>query len=123
MEESRDDGVLTVRITQADLAEPTDLYLAFSDMIFERGELRIRANLSGVSSLDSLQIGTLVSIHLLAYENVVVLSFEGVSERMRALFKLIGVDNLIEAHYPSRGEWARPAAPNGPREPPGGHPA
>ncbi len=105
MDFSRHTGVLRVTLSQADLARPDDMgkvYGTFENLILERGERRIIVDLSGVTMLTSLMIGTLVSLHLMAYENVVVLTFENVHEKIRTLFKLIGVDRLIEAHYPKQ---------------------
>jgi len=59
-----------------------------------------------VRALTSLMIGTLVSLHLLAYENVVILSFTGMHEKLVALFRLIGIDKLMEAHYAPPAEGA-----------------
>lgn len=99
MECSRQGGVLFVKLTEQDLNRPVELHAAFEDLIFNEGERRIIVDLSDVSMLTSLMIGTLVSLHLLAYENVVVLNFQGMHEKILALFRLIGVDKLIEAHY------------------------
>lgn len=104
MEVSRSEGVLHVELFQSDIEKPVELYSAFEDFILDRDERRIVVGLSGVHTLTSLMIGALVSIHLLAYENVVVLSFEDMHERIRALFRLIGVDKLLEAHYPPRSQ-------------------
>jgi anti-anti-sigma regulatory factor len=100
MDVSEGDGVTTVAVAQADLEDPVEFYSAIEQLIVEEGERRISIDLSGVEMLTSLMIGTLVSVHLLAYENVVVLTLDGLHERMRALLKLIGLDKLMEAHYP-----------------------
>jgi anti-anti-sigma regulatory factor len=96
---SRTDGVLHVRLTEGDIASPVDLHQAFEKFIIHEGDRRIVVDLSDVRALTSLMIGTLVSLHLLAYENVVVLTFENMHPRITALFKLIGVDKLMELHY------------------------
>jgi anti-anti-sigma regulatory factor len=98
---SRRDGGCIVSLTEEDLNRPVELHGAFEDLIFEQGERRITIDLSEVRMLTSLMIGALVSLHLLAYENVVVLRFEGLHEKIQSLFRLIGVDKLIEAHYGS----------------------
>jgi len=104
MDFSRRDGVLRAKLTQADLEKPVDVYAAFEELILDRGERRIVVDLSEVTMLTSLMIGTLVSLHLMAYENVVVLEFKDVQERIGALFRMIGVDRLVAAHYPKRDE-------------------
>ncbi len=108
MESWRTDGVLHVKLGEEEIASPVDLHDAFEDFIFNRAERRIVVDLSDVHSLTSLMIGALVSLHLLAYENVVVLTFENTHPKIRALFKLIGVDKLMESHY---GRAASPGAP------------
>jgi anti-anti-sigma regulatory factor len=98
---SRRDGIVSVKLDHSDLENPIDVYAAFEELIFDRGERRVVVDLTEVTMLTSLMIGTLVSIHLLAYENVVILSFENMHEKIATLFRLIGVDSLIDAHYPS----------------------
>ena len=99
MEYSRTDGVLHVGLTEGDIASPVELHQAFEEFIIHEGDRRIVVDLSDVRALTSLMIGALVSLHLLAYENVVVLTFENMHPRITALFKLIGVDKLMESHY------------------------
>jgi anti-anti-sigma regulatory factor len=103
MNHNRRDGVLYVLLTESDLNNPVMVHTIFEDFIFNEGERRITIDLSGVTMLTSLMIGTLVSLHLLAYENVVVLTFQGLHEKILSLFRLIGVDKLIEAHYGTPG--------------------
>jgi anti-anti-sigma regulatory factor len=98
---TRHDGIVHVKLDQRDLESPVDVYAAFEELIFDRGERRVVVDLSEITMLTSLMIGTLVSIHLLAYENVVVLAFENMHEKIATLFRLIGVDSLVDAHYPS----------------------
>ena len=99
MESWRADGVLHVKLGEKEIASPVDLHGAFEDLIFNQAERRIVVDLSDVHMLTSLMIGALVSLHLLAYENVVVLTFERLHPKIRTLFKLIGVDRLVASHY------------------------
>ncbi len=99
MESWRADGVLHVKLGEKEIASPVDLHGAFEDFILNHGERRIVVDLSDVHMLTSLMIGALVSLHLLAYENVVVLTFENMDPKICALFGLIGVDRLMESHY------------------------
>ncbi len=99
MEAWRADGVFHAKLTEKEIASPVDLHGAFEDLIFQQGERRIVVDLSDVQMLTSLMIGALVSLHLLAYENVVILTFEHVHPKIHALFRLIGVDRLMESHY------------------------
>ena len=108
MNYDRRDGVLYVSVTESDLNNPVMLHSIFEDFIFSEGDRRIALDLSSISMLTSLMIGTLVSLHLLAYENVVVLTFQGLHEKILSLFRLIGVDKLIEAHYTTPGSSGPP---------------
>ena len=110
MDFSEADGVLTIAVEQADLEDPVAFYSAIEELIVEQGERRISIDLSDIEMLTSLMIGTLVSVHLLAYENVVVLTLDGLHERMKALLKLIGLDKLMEVHYPSLPDDGSPGA-------------
>ena len=110
MEYARHGGTLNVILTESDLNNPVMLHSVFEDFIFNEGDRRISVDLSSVTMLTSLMIGTLVSLHLLAYENVVVLTFQGLHEKILSLFRLIGVDKLIEAHYGSPGSGGPPQA-------------
>jgi anti-anti-sigma regulatory factor len=97
--ESRD-GTVTVRLTERDIAHPEQVHAEFERLIFQEGFTRIAADLSEVTGLTSLMIGTLVSLHLLAYENVVVLTFKGLSRKLVSLLEMVGLSKLMEAHYP-----------------------
>jgi anti-anti-sigma regulatory factor len=113
MEVAKGEGGVLVALDESDLRRPADCHAAFERLIYEDCVRRIAVDLSRVEMLSSLMIGTIVSLHLLAYENVVVLRFEGLHEKLRALLNLVGVDRLIEAHYgrPARpGECERPNA-------------
>lgn len=110
MDFSEADGVLTVTVAQADLEDPVAFYSAIEQLIVEQGERRISIDLSDIEMLTSLMIGTLVSVHLLAYENVVVLTLDGLHERMKALLRLIGLDKLMEAHHPGLPADGSPGA-------------
>jgi len=110
MDLSEAGGVLTVAVEQADLEDPVAFYSAIEQLIVEQGERRISIDLTDIEMLTSLMIGTLVSVHLLAYENTVVLTLDGLHERMKALLKLIGLDKLMEAHYPSLPADGSPGA-------------
>ena len=105
MESSRRDGVLCVKPSEEEIGRPVDLHSAFADLILQDEERRIVVDLSEVRTLTSLMIGALVSLHLLAYENLTVLTFENMHPRIKTLLELIGVDTLVEAHY---GKGASP---------------
>lgn len=92
-------GVLLVRLTGADLADPVALHKRFEELIIHESERRLVADLSAVSYMNSMQIGAVVGLHLLAYENLAVMKFVGLRPRIQDLFKLLGVDTLLDMHY------------------------
>jgi anti-anti-sigma regulatory factor len=100
MKNEKRGNVLIVSLNQKDMADPIGLHSEFERLIMEEGFRRITVDLSGVKDMQSLQLGCLVGLHLLAYENATILTFENVSPRVRMLFKLIGIDTLLEYHYP-----------------------
>ncbi len=117
MEARKEDGVLIVRPTPDELADPQALIERFEQWI-DDGELRLLVNLAGIEYLSSLQVGALVSLHVLAYENVALLKFTGLSEKLAGLFKLLGVDQLMKMHYGGSIDDAFPDPP--PRRRPAG---
>lgn len=87
-----------LRLSSRDLGRPVELCEGFEGLIFEQGERRVDVDLSKVDYLSSLMIGALVSLHLIAYENLVELRFVGITPRVKALLRLVGVDELIKSH-------------------------
>ena len=114
MEARKKDGALIVRPTPDELADPQALIERFEQWIDE-GELRILVDLAGTEYLSSLQVGALVSLHVLAYENVALLKFTGLSEKLAGLFKLLGVDQLMQMHYGGSIDDAFPDPPPRPQ--------
>ena len=110
MRRHKEKDVLVVELTERDLKDPIRLNAAFEEMIVEEEERKILVDLSPVKAMTSLMIGAVVSIHTVAYENVAMLKFTGLSEKVRMLFRLLGIDKLIEMHYGSSdtfGEMGR----------------
>jgi anti-anti-sigma regulatory factor len=93
-------NLLVVSLVQKDMADPIGLHAEFERLILEEGYRRISVDLAGVRDMQSLQLGCLVGLHLLAYENATVLTFDNVAPRVRMLFKLIGLETLLEYHTP-----------------------
>jgi anti-anti-sigma regulatory factor len=125
LETRRDRGILMVGLTGADLSDPPKLHRRFEEIIIHEGERKVLVDLSAVPYMNSLQIGAVVGLHVLAYENLSVVKFVGLHERIQALFKLLGVDTLLDMHYaraksalesfgvfdPLEGESGAPDAP------------
>ena len=99
MQRHKEKDVLVVELTEGDLKDPVVLNSEFEEMIVEEEERKILVDLSAVKMMTSLMIGAVVSIHTVAYENVAILKFTGLSEKVRMLFRLLGIDKLIEMHY------------------------
>ena len=99
MEKHKQQDVMIVELTEQDLKDPVDLNGEFEVMIIDDGERKILVDLSAVKMMTSLMIGAIVSIHTVAYENVALLKFIGLSDKIKMLFRLLGIDKLIEMHY------------------------
>jgi len=99
MKTSKEKNIFVVELTSKDLADPVSLNEAFERFILEQEERRIVVDLSGIEYLTSLQIGAVVGLHIMAYENVTICKFAGMSEKVKMLFRLLGIDTLIEMHY------------------------
>jgi len=95
----KEKGVLVVELTSADLSDPVTLNEKFEQFIVYDEERRIVIDLGELEYLTSLQIGAVVGLHIMAYENVTMMKFAGLSEKVKMLFRLLGVDTLIEMHY------------------------
>ena len=99
MEIRRDGGITFVRLTGADLADPVNLHKKFEAAVIFEGDRKLLVDLSAVSYMNSTQIGAVVGLHCLAYENLAVVKFVGLGERIAMLFRLLGVDTLLDMHY------------------------
>jgi anti-anti-sigma factor len=99
MEIQRRGGITLVRVTGADLADPVNLHKRFEEAVIFEGDRKLMVDLAGVEYMNSTQIGAVVGLHVRAYENLAVVKFVGMRERVAALFKLLGVDTLLDMHY------------------------
>ena len=92
-------GVLKISIAPTDLKDPQKANAYFEKLLRVEERKRLLVDISTVKDATSLMIGALLSLHLLAYENLAILKFTGLSPKIQMLFKLLGVDKVIEAHY------------------------
>jgi len=99
MEHHKEKDVLVVELVEGDLKDPVGLNTVCEELIVEDGERKVLVDLSAVGAMTSLMIGAVVSIHTVAYENVAMLKFTGLSDKVKMLFRLLGIDKLIELHY------------------------
>jgi anti-anti-sigma regulatory factor len=95
----KEKGVLIIELTSKDLADPVSLNEAFEQFVVYDEERRLVIDLSAVDYMTSLQIGAVVGLHIMAYENVAMLKFVGLSDKVKLLFRLLGIDTLVEMHY------------------------
>jgi anti-anti-sigma factor len=63
------------------------------------GEKKFVADMSAVESIYSLQIGTLVTMHVLCYENVAIMKLAGVRPKVRNILRIVGLETLMEMHH------------------------
>ncbi len=99
MEIKRRQGITLIRITGADLADPLGLHKNVEEAVISEGDRKLLVDLSEVAYMNSSQIGAVVALHVLAYENLAMIKFVGMRERIVTLFKLLGVDTLLDMHY------------------------
>jgi anti-sigma B factor antagonist len=105
LEIKRRGGITLIKVTGADLADPISLHRSVEAVVLEGGERKLLVDLAGVPFMNSTQIGAVVGLHVLAYENLAVVKFVGMRERIATLFRLLGVDTLLDMHY-ARAEGA-----------------
>jgi anti-anti-sigma factor len=99
MEIERQQGITFVRLTGADLADPVNLHKKFEEAVIYEGDRKLLVDLSNVAYMNSTQIGAVVGLHCLAYENLAVVKFVGLHDRIAMLFRLLGVDTLLDMRY------------------------
>lgn len=99
MEIRKRKAIVTLRMTAEDLSNPQDTSDIVEDLLQVDGERKFIIDLAAVPLLSSLQIGTLVTIHLLCYENLALMKLANVSERAKVVLKLVGLDKIMETHH------------------------
>ena len=68
-------------------------------LIKNEGESRIVVDIAQVEQLFSLQIGTLVAMHVLCYENVAFMKLANASEKVKNLLRMVGLEAMMELHH------------------------
>ena len=99
MEIKRHQGITLIKVASTDLADPVKLHRSIEEAVISNGDRKLLVDLSEVTYMNSSQIGAVVGLHVLAYENLAVVKFVGIRERIAGLFKLVGVDTLLDMHY------------------------
>jgi anti-anti-sigma factor len=99
VEVQQDRDVWIIQINGSDLSDPVSLHKRFEEVIIHQGARKLLVDLSDVSYMNSMQIGAVVGLHVLAYENLSVVKFAGLHDRIKSLFRLLGVETLLDMHY------------------------
>jgi anti-anti-sigma factor len=99
MEIQKVKDVVILKMTEDDLADPVSTQRLIENMLKNDGEKKFVVDLSAVQSIYSLQIGTLVTMHVLCYENVAIMKLSGVNEKVRNILRIVGLETLMEMHH------------------------
>ena len=86
-------------LNKEDLSQTVQTLSLVERIIKEECAMHIVANLAAIQSIYSLQIGTLVAMHVLAYENVAVMKLANVNEHVKNQLRLVGLDQIMEIHH------------------------
>ncbi|MEI6234668.1 MAG: hypothetical protein WCT04_16555 [Planctomycetota bacterium] len=86
-------------LNREDLTQTSQTLTIVENVIKEDGALRVVANLESITSIYSVQIGTLVAMHVLAYENIAVMKLANVNEHVKNQLRLVGLDKIMEIHH------------------------
>lgn len=99
MEISKDKDVVVLKLQVEDLSDPGRTSRVVEKLLREDGERKIVADLSRIENIYSVQIGTLVTIHCMCYENVAVMKLAGANEKIKTLLRMVGLETLMELHH------------------------
>jgi anti-anti-sigma factor len=99
MEIRKDGGVVILSLNSEDLSDPRNTANVVEDLLKMDGENKIVVDLSAVDTIYSMQIGTLVTIHVLCYENVALMKLAGANRKVREILKMVGLEALMEMHH------------------------
>jgi anti-anti-sigma factor len=99
MEVRKEKDVIILSLTPEDLNEPKKAITIVENLLTVEGERKIVADLTKVDSIYSLQIGTLVTMHVMCYENVAVMKLSGINDKVKALLRMVGLEAMMEMHH------------------------
>jgi anti-anti-sigma factor len=99
MQVSKEDGVVVLKLLPADLSDPRQMSALMEKLLVEDGERRIVADLRQIESIYSMQIGALVTMHVMCYENVAVMKLAGANEKVKNLLRMVGLETMMEMHH------------------------
>jgi anti-anti-sigma factor len=93
------DRAVIFDLTLADLAQITPMLEALEYQLREECAQRVIANLEAIESIYSIQIGTLVAMHVKCYENLAVMKLANVNKHVRNQLQIVGLEKLMEIHH------------------------
>ncbi|HLX63895.1 MAG TPA: hypothetical protein VKX17_21670 [Planctomycetota bacterium] len=86
-------------LSKEDLSAPVPTLAALEREIKDECAQQIVADLEIIESIYSLQIGTLVAMHVMCYENLAVMKLASVNNHVKNQLRLVGLDKLMEMHH------------------------
>lgn len=92
-------SVVVLTIVKEDLSNPQHASKVLEELIQSEGQRNFVADLSKLDQISSLQVGAIVTLHLICYENLAVLKLANVSTPILKVLKLVGLDKLMEMHH------------------------
>jgi len=99
METYKDKDVVIMKLLPEDLDNPQPTMNELERQLKEEFERKFVADLSNLDSIYSIQIGTLVSMHVMCYENVAVMKLAGANKKIRDLLRMVGLEAMMEMHH------------------------
>jgi anti-anti-sigma regulatory factor len=99
MECYKDKDVVIMKLTNEDLDNPQKSLNILESLLRDEYERKFVADLSKMEAIYSIQIGTLVSMHVMCYENVAVMKLAGASDKVKELLRMVGLEAMMEMHH------------------------
>jgi anti-anti-sigma factor len=99
MEVRKEADVVILKLTPDDLTNPVKPLNTLERLLKEDYERKIVADLSQVDAIYSIQIGTLVTMHVMCYENIAVMKLAGASNKVKELLRMVGLEAMMEMHH------------------------
>jgi anti-anti-sigma factor len=99
MECYKDKDVVIMKLTTEDLDNPQKSLNILESLLKDEYERKFVADLSKLDAIYSIQIGTLVSMHVMCYENVAVMKLAGASDKVKDLLRMVGLEAMMEMHH------------------------
>jgi anti-anti-sigma factor len=95
----KDKDVVVMKLTSEDLDNPQKTLNLLEVLLKEEYERKFVADLSKLDAIYSIQIGTLVSMHVMCYENISVMKLAGASDKVKDLLRMVGLEAMMEMHH------------------------